>query len=124
MTVRTKMMMILAGSTLMIGLPVTAQNASPEPGEMPQPDPAPASPMPAEVPAPSMPPETQPMPEPMPAPSPGPQPPSAATPTMAPMVAQPAPPPQAVYPPCSATVQDQCTNTRAGTDRKRMRRPG
>ena len=27
-------------------------------------------------------------------------------------------PPQAVYPPCSATVQDQCTNTRREADEK------
>ena len=41
----------------------------------------------------------------------------APTPPAQPAVTQ-APAPQADYPPCSATVQDQCTNTRREADEK------
>ncbi|MEO7384484.1 MAG: hypothetical protein ABIU18_06075 [Novosphingobium sp.] len=43
-----------------------------------------------------------------------------AVPSVAQPVAEvyPAPAPQAVYPPCSATVTDQCTNTRREADEK------
>jgi hypothetical protein len=47
-----KTMMMLAGCTMLVGIPVTAQmSPAPAPGEVPQPDPAPDSPMPAEEPA-------------------------------------------------------------------------
>lgn len=41
----------------------------------------------------------------------------------APLAQVPAPAPQAVYPPCTREVQDQCTNTRKGTDAPRRKRP-
>ena len=41
----------------------------------------------------------------------------------APLTQVPAPAPQAVYPPCTREVQDQCTNTRKGTDTPRRKRP-
>lgn len=41
----------------------------------------------------------------------------------APMTQVPAPAPQAEYPPCTRELQDQCTNTRKGTDTPRRQRP-
>jgi hypothetical protein len=48
----------------------------------------------------------------------------AATPApvMAPMAVAPPPAAQAVYPPCSKTLKDQCTNVREGTRTKRATR--
>ncbi len=40
----------------------------------------------------------------------------------APLAQVPAPAPQAEYPLCTRDVQDQCRNTREGTDRPRARR--
>jgi hypothetical protein len=73
--------------------------------QKPDPVPPPAEPAP-----PPPVPEAPPMPEAPPAPTPPevPAPPAA-----------PAPAPQAVYPPCTKTLQDQCTNTRRGSDVKR-----
>ncbi len=49
-----------------------------------------------------------------------PPPPEVPAPPPAPDVPPPPPPPpaQAVYPPCSRTLQDQCTNTRPESDTK------
>lgn len=41
----------------------------------------------------------------------------------APVTQVPAPAPQAEYPPCTREIQDQCTNTRKGTDTPRRKRP-
>jgi hypothetical protein len=95
---------------------VAARQSNPVP---PPAEPAPPPPVPEAPPTPEAPPA--PTPPEVPAPPAAPMPPEApATPTMAaPSAAAPAPAPQAVYPPCTKTLQDQCTNTRRGTDVKR-----
>jgi hypothetical protein len=47
---------------------------------------------------------------------------ASPAPVMAPMAVAPPPSAQAVYPPCSKTLQDQCTNVREGTRTKRVTR--
>ena len=92
---------------------------APRPGESPM-TPSPGVPVPPDNPA-----SPQPMPETPPTPSP-PETPAPAVPggiRWAPMTQVPAPAPQAEYPPCTREVQDQCTNTRKGTDAPR-RNPG
>jgi hypothetical protein len=97
--------------------------------------PAPMDPVPAEVPmaAPDAPPAVAPVaPAPAETPPPVPETPPADVPAMpapaetpppaAPaMVSPPPPAAQAVYPPCTKILQDQCTNTRRGSDVKRKR---
>ncbi len=101
------------------------------PGQPPAPpvpeNPAPTPQQPVEVPPPPAPPQVDLPAETPPAPpSPGDAPPTAAG--QAPVVVThisnvlpPPPPPQAVYPPCSATLRDQCTQ-REGRARPRKRR--
>jgi len=116
---RTKTMLAIAasGTLLAMSMPLTAQDTTME-------NPAPT---PTEVPAPTPMPDPASPPMPMPAQSES-MPMNAAPGTMPgqqnTMMTNPPPAAQAVYPPCSATLQDQCTNTRREADYKRgMRRP-
>lgn len=110
------------GALWSVAVPAGAQStmtpdAQPTPsmpeGNMPA---EPASPAPAPMPAEPMQDQT------MPAPAPMPGEPMPAQPMPAPQMAEPtassAPQAQASYPPCSRTLQDQCTNTRRGSDTK------
>lgn len=135
-----KTIMLFASASLMMGgIPLAAQTKmSPAPGEAPQtppsptppetmppqpdapapaPQEAPANPAPAEAPPPAAPPEA-------PTPPTTPQPMNAAPGTMSgaqnTTITNPPPAPQAVYPPCSATVRDQCQQ-REGRARPRRR---
>ncbi len=104
--------------------PVAAQSqpeTAPSPSEVP-----PAETPPAEVPPAPMPPDQMP---PMEVPPPDPVPPAMPAPTAAPAPVTiidtrlpPPPPAQAVYPPCTATLRDQCTQTREPGMRRAGRR--
>lgn len=145
MTLRKTFTLAAGASLLTLALPLVAQEAQPVPDttmETPAPAPpeVPSTPAPVEAPPPPAPPETPAPPSPPPAQAetmPMPMDPAAPPPPGTQMPANPAPgtmpgaqntnitnpPPaaQAVYPPCSRTVVDQCQQREGRATRRRPR---
>jgi hypothetical protein len=102
-------------------MPAPTDQTMPMPPSTPAPATDPAMPAPSEpaMPTPPATPADPAMPAPTTPADPAAAAPAAPAPQMAAPTASPPPAPQAVYPPCSATLHDQCTNVAKGTNRKR-----
>lgn len=123
MILRKTFTLAAGASLLTMGLPLIAQETPPS-AETPAPPEVPSTPAPVEAPPPPAPPETPAPPAPPPAqaeqmpanPAPGTMPGAQDT-----NVTNPPPAAQAVYPPCSKTVSDQCQQREGRATKRRPR---